>query len=80
MIRDTRGRFTVTSTATVDDIGHRPGTVVIGADGIRRTVRYAMFGASAVRLVYTAGPSDGFRRGTVLTVLGPFRPFGTLTR
>lgn len=74
--RDARGRFATITSATAEDVAHRPGTIVVGADGIRRTVRSARFGASSVVLIYTAGPSDTYRHGYVLSVVGPFRPYG----
>jgi hypothetical protein len=60
----------VTEPTTAEDIARMPkngGTVdIVGYDGITRTVRGAMFGASTVTLLYTAGPSDTFRRDYVL--------------
>jgi hypothetical protein len=47
----------------------RSGDTILGADGIRRTVRDVKYGWSTIVLVYLAGPSDVFRRNYVLDVV-----------
>jgi hypothetical protein len=53
-------------------VGHMPGAVVEEPDGRTRTVRSAMFGASSVTILYTAGPSDVFRRDYPLIIVTPY--------
>lgn len=40
----------------------RPGRIVVEPDGRERTVRDVKYGSWSVVLVYTAGPSDVYRR------------------
>ena len=48
-----------------------PGQVIVEDDGRTREVRLVKYGWSTVVLVYTAGPSDVYRRTYMLDVDAP---------
>lgn len=47
----------------------RPGRIIVEDDGRTRRVREVKYGYSTVVLVYTAGPSDVYRRDYMLDVV-----------
>lgn len=47
----------------------RPGRIIVEDDGRTREVRSVKYGWSTVVLVYTAGPSDVYRRDYPLNVV-----------
>jgi hypothetical protein len=47
----------------------RPGRIIVEDDGRTRRVRVVKYGCETVVLVYTAGPSDVYRRNYMLDVV-----------
>lgn len=64
---------TTTTAMAAQDV--RPGRLIVEPDGRMRRVRDVKYGCDTVVLVYTAGPSDVYRRTYMLDVVPvPDRP------